>query len=85
MIARAARDDVHVLGALENVRGGRPERRLEQAAVGDALLKRLRDGARLLVDLLEHEVPVLALLRGIRRQLALADRALDRVAVLVED
>jgi hypothetical protein len=65
--------------------GGRgAEGGLEQAAVGDALLQRVGDRARLLVDLLEHEVPVLALLGGIGRQLAVARRALDRVAVAIE-
>ena len=47
--------------------------------------QRVGDRARLLVDFLEHEVAVLALLGGVRGQLALAHRALDRVAVLVED
>ena len=56
------------------------ERGLEQLAARHALLERVRDGPRLLVDLLEHEVRVLALLGGIRRELALLDRPLDRVA-----
>ena len=42
--------------ALEHLGGRRAEGRLEQAAVGDALLQRVGDGARLLVDLLQHEV-----------------------------
>jgi hypothetical protein len=75
---------VHVLGALEDLRGGGSERLLEQAAVGDALRECVGDRARLLVDLLEHEVPVLALLGGIGGELALADRTVDGSAVLVE-
>src|SRR6185312_15448733 len=46
---------------------------------------RVRDGSRLLVNLLEHEVAVLSLLRRIGRQLALADRALDGVTVAIDD
>ena len=84
MIAGAAGDDVHVLGALEDFRRGRAEGGLEQPAIGHALGQRVGDRARLLVDFLEHEVAVLALLGRIRRQLALAHRALGGVAVLVE-
>ena len=69
---------------LKTSRGGGAERGLEQAAVGHALGQRVGDGARLLVDFLEHEVAVLALLRRIGGQLALAHRALGGVAVLVE-
>ena len=84
VIAGAAGDDVHVLGALEDLGGGGAERGLQQPAVGHAFGQRVGHGARLLVDFLEHEVAVLALLGRIRRQLALADRALGGVAVLVE-
>ena len=65
-------------------RGGGTERGLQQPAIGHALGQRVGDGARLLVDFLEHEVAVLALLGRIGRQLALAHRALGGVAVLVE-
>ena len=48
----------------------RAERGLEQLAAGHALLERLRHGARLLVDFLEHVVRELALLGGVGRELA---------------
>ena len=56
VIARAARDDLHRLGATEHFGGQRSERGFQQLAAGDALFERLRDRARLLVDLLEHVV-----------------------------
>ena len=76
---------MHRLDALEHRGRRRPEGGLEQPAVGDALLQRVGDRARLLVDLLEHEVPVLALLGGIGGQLALVDRTLGAVAVAIDD
>ena len=82
--AGAAGHDMHVLGAPEHIGRGRPEGSLEQAAVGDPFLQRVGDGARLLVDFLEHEVTVLALLGGIGREFAVAHRAVDRVAAAVE-
>ena len=44
----------------------------------------LADRARLLVDLLEHEVPVLALLGRIGRQLAFLDRSIGAVAFAID-
>ena len=85
MIARAAGDDVHLFGGLEDGRRGRAEGLLEQPAIRDAFLERVRHGARLLVDLLQHEVAVLALLGSIGRQFALAYGALDVVALAIDD
>src|SRR6185437_6330041 len=85
MKARATRDDVHVLGAPEYLGRRRAECGLEQLPVGDALLECVRDRARLFVDLLEHEMPVLTLFGRIRGELALADGTLDSVAVAIED
>jgi hypothetical protein len=45
----------------------------------------LRDGARLLVDLLEHVMRVIALFRRIGREFALVDLAVHGRAVVVED
>ena len=74
MIARPAGRDVHGLDLGEHRVRGRAESGIEQAAAGDALLERLRDRARLLVYLLEHEMPVLAALHGVGRQFALPNR-----------
>ena len=65
-------------------RGGGAEGGLQQPAIGHALGQRVGDGARLLVDFLEHEVAVLAFLGRIGRQLALAHGTLGGVAVLVQ-
>jgi hypothetical protein len=56
-----------------------------KTAVGHPLLQGLRNCARLLVDFLQHEVAVFALLGRIRRQLALGDRPLDRLAAGIPD
>ena len=85
MVAGAARDDAHGFGLRKDGLCRRAERGLEQLAAGDAFLERLRDGARLLVDFLQHVVREVALLRRIGRELALVHLALDRVAVLVQD
>ena len=82
MEAGAAGDDVHGARALQNFRGRRTEGRFEQPSVGDPLLQRVGDGARLLVDLLQHEVPVRTLLGRIRRDFALAYLALARLSPL---
>jgi hypothetical protein len=58
---------------------GRPERGFQQSAARNPLLQGLRNGARLLVDLLEHEVPVLTPFDGVGRQLAFAHRRVDRL------
>ena len=65
LAARAASDDVHVLRALQHLGGGRPERRLEQTSIRNPLLQRVGNGARLLVDLLQHVVAVLPLFGSI--------------------
>jgi len=84
VVARAARDDAHGLGLREHGLRGRPERSLEQLAAGNALFERLRHGARLLVDFLEHVVGELALLGGVGRQLAQLGGTLHGVAFAVE-
>ena len=66
-MAGSARDNMNVLGALENLGRGGAERGLEQAAAGDPLLQGVGDGAGLLVNLFQHEVAVLPLFRGVRR------------------
>ena len=70
MVARTAGGDVHRFDSFENIRGGGAERGLEQPGAGYALLQGLRNGARLLVNLLEHEMPVLASFHRVGRQLA---------------
>jgi hypothetical protein len=62
VIARAAGHDLHRLDTLEDRRSGRSKCGFQQSAIGHALLQRIGHGARLLVNLLEHEVLVLALL-----------------------
>ena len=85
MEAGAARNDAHGFGPGKDGLCRRSERSLQQLAAGHALLERLRDGARLLVDFLQHVVREVALLRGIGREFALVHLALDRIAVLVQD
>ena len=85
VVARAAGDDVHRRRALEDFRGRRPESLRQQPPARDAFLQRLRDGARLLVDLLQHEVGILAALRGRRALLRNVGLALDLVAARVDD
>ncbi len=83
MVAGAAGDDVHVLGAFEDLGRGRPERRLLQPSIGHAFCERVSHRPRLLMDFLEHEVTILALLGRVRRPLTLANRTLGSVAILV--
>jgi hypothetical protein len=54
-------------------------------AAGDAFFQRLRHGARLLVDLLQHVVRVVALLGGVGREFAGVHLAAHGVAVVVGD
>ena len=74
-----------MLDLTEHLHGGRTERGLEQPTVGDALAQGIGDGARLLVDLLEHEVRVLALVGGVGRELALVRLAYDGGTRPVDD
>ena len=80
--ARAARDEVHALDRLREL-GGDADLLADDVALGeiDAPAQRVLDGARLLVDLLEHEVLVAALLGLGRRPVDALRRALDRRAV----
>jgi len=57
----------------------------EKPAAADAFLERLHDAIRLLVDLLEHEMPIAAFVRGVGGHLALADRPVHRLAVRIDD
>ena len=68
------------LTRLNTCGGVRAEGRVQQSPAGDPLLQRLRDGARLLVDFLEHEMPVLSALDGVGRQIAFAHRPRRRRA-----
>ncbi len=61
----ATRGDVDGFDLLEYLVGGGSKCRIEQLAAGDPLLQGLRDRPRLLVNLLEHEVAVLAAFHGI--------------------
>ena len=81
VIARAARDDLHVLDAREQRVGIDAEDVRQHAFAGDAAFERVRDRARLLEDFLQHVVLVFAALDGIGGELALPDRPLDRRAV----
>ena len=76
---------MHVFGALENSGRGRTECRFEQSAIGDALLQCVSQCARLLVNFLQHEMPVLALLGGISGQLTFANDALDGIAFAIQN
>ncbi len=65
---RPAADDIELAQAREVVRGDGDLGQVHRLALeGDAAPQRVRDGARLLVDLLEHEVLVAALLGHRRR------------------
>ena len=75
---------MHRFDALEHRRRRRPEGGFEQPPVRDPLLQRVADCARLLVDLLEHEVPVRALLGRVSRQLAVLDRPVRGIALAVD-
>ena len=83
--ARAAGDDLHVLHLREQAVGVDAEDVGQDAVVGDATLERVGDRARLLEDLLQHVVAVLAALDRIGGHLALPHRAVRRLAVRVED
>ena len=76
---------MHVFRLLEHRCGCRTEGRLKQTAVSHPLLQGVGDGARLLVDFLEHEVRILTLVGGIGRQLALAHGPLRCRALTIED
>ncbi len=85
VIARSAGGDVHGLDLREHgVRGG-SERGVQQAAAGNALLERLGYRARLLVDLLEHEMPVLAALDRVGGQVAFPHGSRDFAARRLDD
>jgi hypothetical protein len=76
---------VNVVGALEDFGRGRAEGGFEKPAVGHTLLQRVRYCAWLLMNFLQHEVPVQALLRRIRAECTFANRALDAIAFPIDD
>ena len=85
MIARAARDDVHLLHERQKLGRARPEGFGHDAVVRDAAVERVRERARLLEDLLEHEMPVRTLFRRVGGPLRLVHGPSDRLALRVED
>src|SRR5450755_3720189 len=76
---------MHVLGALEDLRGRRPKGSFQKPAIGDTFLQRVGYGAWLLMNLLQHEMAVQALLSRIRTQRAFANLALNAVAFPIDD
>jgi hypothetical protein len=85
VVAGAAGDDLHRTHVVEDRRRFGTERLLEQASAADSSLEGVGQRARLLVDLLDHVVAVVATLDGIGSQLAGADLALDDAAGRVVD
>ena len=85
MVARAASDDVDVLDAGEHLCRLRTERVGNDLAALDAPVEGVGQSAGLLEDLLQHEVPVGALLRRVRAPLRLVDFAFYGLAVRTED
>src|SRR5690606_28460173 len=85
VVAGAAGDDVHRPGFRQQALGVHAEDLGEDAAAGDATLERVGDGLRLLVDLLEHVVRVIALVDGVGAEVRFAHLALHGPAVGVED
>ncbi len=85
MKAGAAGDDMHAGGAPEDLRRRRSKCGFEQVPVGHALLQGVGNGARLLVDFLEHVVLVRALFGGVGREFALAHRPRHVAALAVKD
>ena len=82
VVRGAAGDDDDAPGVAEHLVVDHPEVvEVDAVAAGGAVGDRLRDGVGLLVDLLEHERLVAALLGGLRAPVDLLDRALDRRAV----
>ena len=76
---------MNVLHLREQLGRARPERLGHDALVDDAAVQRVRERARLLEDLLEHEVPIRPLLGGLLAPLRLVHLARDGLALRVED
>ena len=85
MITGAAGSDVHCLDSLEDLRRIGAKSGVQQFASRDALLQRLGYRQRLFVNFLEHEVPIVAPLGGIRRHIAFAYRTLHESAVGIQN
>ena len=82
MVAGSARDDVHAIDGSQLVIVQRKLVEL-QVPVHHAPGKRVADGTRLFVDLLEHEVGVAALLGGVDVPVHVRDFGLDGIALHV--
>ena len=82
MVARAARDDVHTVDEVELLR-----RQVElvdgERAVHKSPSERVADDARLLVDLLQHEIGVAALFGQVKVPIDMRDARLDRTSRLI--
>jgi hypothetical protein len=85
MVARAAGDDVDILDAGEHLRCLGSQRIGDDPAALDTPVQRVRERARLLEYLFQHEVPVGTLLGRISTPLCLVHLALNGLAVRVED
>ena len=76
VIARAARDDVHLLDLRQQLGRARPEDSGSTRRFTTRPYERVGERARLLEDLLQHEMAVRALVRVVRQ--STASRALAR-------
>ena len=85
VVAGAASDDVDILDAGEHLGGLRSQRVGDDPAAFDATVERIGQRARLLENLLEHEMSERTFLRGIAAPLSLVNFALHGLAVGAED
>src|SRR4029077_15580819 len=85
VVAGTAGRDMNGLDSGKNVFRSGTEGRVEKSRTCHPFLQGLRDGPRLLVDLLEHEVTILAALDGVGGQIAFADIARGGRAAGVHD
>jgi hypothetical protein len=76
---------VQVLHFREQLGGTRAERLRHDSFVDDAPVERVGEGARLLEDLLQHEVPIRPLLGGFLAPLRLVHGTGDGPALRIED
>ena len=85
MEAGAASHNLYGFCALEHFFSGGAKGRREQAATSHALFKRLRYGAGLLVNFLEHVVRVVTALHSVRRKLAFTLGAYGGLAIRIQN
>ena len=85
MEARSAGDDVNILDIGEHLCCLGPQRIGDHLAALDAPVQRVRESARLLEYLFQHEVPVRTLLGRIRTPLRLVHLSSHGLAVRTED